>query len=62
MYSRSFDFRIFLKMLVIVTALAMPPAILIAGSELSDNFVPGFMIGLCLYFAFFRKKKDDEKC
>ena len=62
MYSRSFDFRIFLKMLVIVTALAMTPAILIAGSELSDNFVPGFMIGLCLYFAFFRKKKDDEKC
>jgi len=62
MYSRSFDFRIFLKMLVIVTALAMTPAILIAGSELSDNFVPGFMIGLCLYFAFFRKKEDDEKC
>ena len=62
MYSRSFDFRIFLKMLVIVTALAMTPAILIAGSELSDNFVPGFMIGLCLYFAFFRKKKEDEKC
>jgi len=62
MYSRSFDFRIFLKMLVIVTALAMTPAILIAGSELSDNFVPGFVIGLCLYFAFFRKKKEDEKC
>lgn len=62
MYSRSFDFRIFLKMLVIITALAMTPAILIAGSELSDNFVPGFMIGLCLYFAFFRKKKEDEKC
>ena len=62
MYCRSFDFRIFLKMLVIVTALAMTPAILIAGSELSDNFVPGFMIGLCLYFAFFRKRKDDEKC
>ena len=62
MYCRSFDFRIFLKMLVIVTALAMTPAILIAGSEFSDEFVPGFVIGLCLYFAFFRKRKDDEKC
>ncbi len=62
MYSRNFDFRIFLKMLVFVSVLAMIPAILVAGSELSDDFFPGFMIGLTLYFAFFKKRKGEEKC
>ena len=59
MLTRNFDRRIFLTMLTIMIG-AMVPSILLITTELTGALLPSVLIGLALYFIFFRKDNRKE--
>lgn len=59
MFTRNFDRRIFLTMLIIMIG-AMVPSILLLTTELTGALLPSILIGFALYFIFFRKNSRKE--
>ena len=63
MFRRTFNREIFLSMLAIMIG-GMIPAALVLINQLDSDILPGMLVGIALYFVFFRKGnagKNEEK-